>query len=194
MKKLSIKNLLVVVGALLSIIALIFLAMSGLTATGTTAGVTATTNVALGGFVFGGLKFVTTTTGLGSTNTNTSTVEGGMSYFVLISFILLILGLAATIASFFLKKQGKLLAIIGGILIIISAIFIMLIKCGGTDVKKTITAGSITATPTTAFKDAFKDYSLGTGTICYFVFALLSGLIITGSQFIPTKKLSKKRK
>lgn len=194
MKKLSIKNLLVVVGALLSIVALIFLAMSGLTSTVTAAGITTTTNVALGGFVFGGLKFVTTTTGLGATNTSTTTFEGGMSYFVLISVILIILGLAATIASIFLKKQGKLLAIIGGILIVVGAIFIMLIKCGGTDVKKTITAGSVTATPSTAFKDAFEKYTLGTGTICYFVFALLSGLIITGSQFIPTKKLSKKRK
>mgnify|MGYP004633938593 CR=1 FL=1 len=194
MKKLSIKSLLLVVGALLSIVALIFLAMTGLTATNSGAGITATTTVALGGFVFGGLKFVTTTTGLGATNTTTATFEGGMSYFVLISVILIVLGLAATIASIFLKKQGKLLAIIGGILIVVGAIFIMLIKCGGADLKKTMTAGSVTATPTKAFKDAFENYSLGTGTICYFVFALLSGLIITGSQFIPTKKLSKKRK
>ena len=45
MKKLSIKNLLVVVGVLLSIVALIFLAMSGLTSTVTAAGITTTTNV-----------------------------------------------------------------------------------------------------------------------------------------------------
>lgn len=193
MKKLSLNKILIALGVLLSVVALFFLLAPGLTATVTESGITATSKIGLGGFIVGSHKAVATGTMRGTTVTLNIFYKGGMSYFVLISVILLVLGLAATIASIFLKKQGKLFALIGALLIIVAAIFILLIKCGGTNITSITYEGSTINTDTT-YADFVKDSNFGAGTICYFVFALLSGLIITGSQFIPTKKLSKKRK
>lgn len=192
MKKLSLSldKILVAFGILLSIVALFFFLAPGLIATETQSGITATSILGLGGFLVGNHKMVTTATASTSTMTITVFAKGGMSYFVLISFIFLLIGLIFVVLSFFFSKESKLFAIVGATLILIAAIFILLIKCGGTNITS-LTYQNKTTDSNTTYADFIKDTKFGAGTICYFIFNLLGAISILVGKFVPFKKLLK---
>ncbi len=195
MKKVSIGTILSAVGVLLGIAAMICLAGAGLyykdSSTRDLAVTSVTTTVVssagLFGFVFGGHDFVNVTT-VGTADPGTITVhyDGGMSYFALIAFILVVLAIVVAVVSFFAKKQSKMLALVAGVLFILGGICMFMVKVAGTDF--TQTAQSLTVKTTWA--DFFKDskYGLGVGTILYAIFAILGGLSIGASCFIGKKK------
>ncbi len=195
MKKVSIGTILSAFGVLLGVVAMICLAGAGLyyKETTTTDAViatvttTVTSSAGLFGFVFGGHDFVTVATiGTSDPTTLSAHLDGGMSYFALIAFILVVLAIIVAVLSFFAKKQSKMLALIAGVLFVLGGVCMFMLKVAGTDF--TATAGSVTTN--TAWADYFKDskYGLGVGAILYAIFAILGGLSVGASCFIGKKK------
>jgi hypothetical protein len=139
----------------------------------TTLGVTSyqSNKISLYSIIFGGLSG-TSVSAIGNTvTTNEISVLGGMSYFALISFILLVLGLVLVVASLVVKD--KKLDLIGSALLVLAGIFMFLILVAGAD----ITIEGNVKDHVLTFKEMFEEYKLGAGAIIYAILAILAGLV-----------------
>ena len=179
-KKKNVKTLLpVIIVAGAAILALIMaLILTGITKSQTYGSTTAVNTVSLVGMIFGGGPSVGT---LGSTSTSTE-YQGGMSIFGLISFIVLLLGVASLVASVFV--EDKKLDLLGAALIALAGILMLLLLSAGTDLARTI--GNTTVT--TTFAEAFEGYSLATGPIVYAIIAILGGGFGVANYFLKIVK------
>lgn len=145
------------VGIVLGVLALIGLFLPGLSATNGQASM----KISLIGVVFGGGPVVTSFFG----STASTKYDGGMSFFALASFIMLIAALVLIVLSLF--KKNKNLVLTAGGLLVLSAILMFLLKTAGTN-----TFVGMAKTP---WKEFIDSTNLGIGAILYAVFALLAG-------------------
>ena len=178
-KKKNVKTLLpVIIVAGAAILALIMaLILTGITKT--YENTTAVDTVSLVGMIFGGGPEVST---FGSMSTS-SGYQGGMSIFGLISFIVLLLGIASLVASVFV--EDKKLDLLGAALIALAGILMLLLLSAGTDIVKEVTSNM---TVTTTFAEAFEGYSLAAGPIVYAIIAILGGGFGVANYFLKIVK------
>ncbi len=126
-----------------------------------------TVTITLIGFMFGSLNIKSIST-LGSlTTTSETTISGGLSTFGLISFILLVIGIVAIVASIFVK--GKKLDLIGSIAVFVAGILLLLLLSAGSNL-------AVTQNTSIAFAEYFEEFKLGAGTIICAIICILGGL------------------
>ena len=164
------KNLATLIIACAALLAFVFaLFLPGASYKQTQGGVEVSSTAALIGIMFGSSKIVSTASGV----TMEALIKGGMSIFGLISVILLALGIAAVIASIFVKE--KKLDLIGSILIVLAGIFVFLTLVAGTNVTAMTMAGETITDLSEPFAEVFGEMKLGAGAYVYGILALLGG-------------------
>lgn len=131
------------------------------------------TSVALSGLVFGNPIFQITVAAGSTSGTTQMQYTGGISWFALSAFILVALGLLLFLFGLIFRRKRTLLAVLGALVIIAGASLMLGVLQAGQDL--IVASGTAVQTPV-AFKDALGNYSLGYGTILYFVFGLISGV------------------
>lgn len=169
-QKTSLKNILFCVGIILLVLCFVMLALPGVSKKSDYGSST----VALAGLVFGNPTMKLTGSGVSISEK----ANGLLSWFGLISFILL-LG-AIILGVFAFVKKNKTIGIVAGIVAVIAGICIFMILVAGTTSKTT--AYGITVE--TSFKETYEGCKLGIGTILYGILAILGGGLIAGSQFL----------
>lgn len=102
-------------------------------------------------------------------------VYGGMSFFALVSVLLLIAGITLLVVFLFTKK--KPLNLIGSICIALSGIFIFFILELGTNIDRLVYYTGHTQEKITAFKDFYRNYKLDIGTLFYALATIFGGAI-----------------
>lgn len=169
-----ISNLLLCFGMLFAVLAILCIFLPGCinTSTVTVLGQTITTEikVLLYGLVFGNPEVIITVSSAGSTST---VFEGGLSYLGLIGFILVAIGLVATLLALFLKRQAKVICVFTFLVILVGACLMMAVLTCGSDLAY--------EGLTSSFTDNYGEFELGVGTILFFVSGLLSSGFVLGS-------------
>ena len=109
--------------------------------------------------------------------------NGGMSFFALAAFLLLVVGVVAFVLSFVLKEKARLCLLVAGALFVVSGILAFLVKTAGTDV--TMSVGPVSASE--SFADAFSELNLGVGAILFGVFNVLGGCLLLVNELVLNK-------
>lgn len=169
------------VSLLFALLALIFMfALPGLT----TSVEGATGTVSMLGLVFGnGTIHTEVDTGIMGSISMDVSYKGGMSYFGLIAFILLVVALVLVVLSFVLKDKAKVLLLTAGALLVVSGVCAFMLGVAGTDVTQEIAQVQATS----SFKDAFQDCNLGVGPILFGIFNLLAGAVLVVDELVLDK-------
>ena len=182
-KKKQVKSLLpiiIVAGAAIVALVVAFL-LPGVTKTveGQIFGGQTVYTIALTGLIFGNGPDVAQ-----SGNTTLSTVyEGGMSTFALISFIVMLAGILALVASVFV--EGKFLDVIGSLLVAVSGVLMLFVLSGGTEVVTDL-IGSLQSTK--PFIEYFEGYTLAGGPVIYAIIAIIGGAFGIVNNFVKIIK------
>lgn len=169
MKK-NLRFILLCVSVALGVLALVMLALPGLSHS--ESGVK--TTIGLAGLVFGGattkIKMKGVSVSMG--------VDGGMSIFALIGTILVVAAIVLVILKVVMKKDK--FELIAGCLFILAAICMMMLKVAGTEA--TLSSNGIEIT--NKFKDFVDGMGLGVGAILFSIFSLLASGLSIGSRYI----------
>lgn len=170
-----ISNLLLCFGMLFAVLAILCIFLPGciktilsVTVFGQT--ITTETKVLLYGLVFGNPEVITTVT---SADPSSMVLEGGLSYLGLVGFILVAIGLVATLLALFFKKQAKMICVLAFLTILVGACLMMAVLTCGSDL--------VYQGLSSSFTDRYEGYDLGVGTILFFVSGLISSGFVLGS-------------
>lgn len=98
----------------------------------------------------------------------------------IVTFVLMIVGVVAVILSALMKKQGKLLALVAAVALVVAGVFwFLVIQFSAPN------AGSLTGEAADEFIEARKSlYTLGAGAIVGGIFSILAGLASASLIFI----------
>lgn len=146
-------------------------------------------SISLFGLVFGNGTIHTEILSKGSD----ASISGGMSFFALFAFILLIIGIVCFVLGFVLKEKAKLFGLVSGVLFLLAGICAFLVKVAGTDIVvsmgilESLLPGSNVAA-NVAFTDFFKEYNLGVGSILFAIFNILAGGILVVNELVLNKE------
>lgn len=173
-----------IIAASLAVVAVILsfvLAGAGTTETETVMGyeVSATVSRTLFGFVFGGGAYETMTkTPMGDANVSID-VEGGMSFFALVAFLLVIAGIALVVVDVLTKN--KKLGLVGSLLLALGGLAVLLTLVAGTDFTYQLDAS-------TKLSETFKEFNdgltLGIGAYAWAILCVAGGVC----GFLGTKE------
>ena len=117
-----------------------------------------------------------------------STLNGGMSIFGLISFVLLVVAIATQVVATFVKlKKTDLIRLVSAACFVVAGILMFFLKTAGTDVilvSGGSDLGGFIGEQKAAFVDVFEDYTLGAGAIVYAILSLLAGASVIVPKFL----------
>ncbi len=173
------------VAALFAVLAFIFMfALPGISASIVQDGITMEGHIKMSAFVFGGGNISASFWGL---KIDVMSFKGGLSIFGLVAFILLVIGIALTVLSLVLRKQAKLYALLGCIVLLLSGVFAFLLTVAGTSA--TITIAGETQTVVETWKEFVSGLHLGTGAILFGVFNILAaGILLVDAVMFENHK------
>ncbi len=169
--KLKLSHILQIVAAAFGVLAIISLFLAGVGASVSQMGVTVSVSISLIGLMFGNGSIKTAGVSVG--------YKGGMSYFGLIAFILLIVAIVLAIVAVVMKKSNLLM--VAGAVAVIAGICVLLVLVAGTKVSS---ASVDTAVSFKAFMEGLK---LGVGTILFAISAILGGGLLVASKVVDNK-------
>ena len=98
-----------------------------------------------------------------------ATATGALSFFALISFVALIVGIVLTVVSIFKNEK---LAFIGSILIAVAGVCMLFALVAGTDYTMSIAGKTMMKAK---FTEVYEGFKLGIGAILYAIIAILGG-------------------
>lgn len=145
--------------------------------------------VNLSSLVFGGGKLMMKESGF----SGSMALFGGISYAGIISFVVMILGVAGIVCSLFVKdaKIANVARLAGYCALVVSGILAFLLLTGGSEINTEITAGDEEGgLPFKAFYGEELDFKLGAGAIVYGVVSILAGVCGVAMKY-ATKLLNK---
>ena len=173
------------VSLLFVVLALIFMfALPGVVKETASQGMSVTTTMPMFGLVFGNGTLHGETSVIGMPISVDLHLQGGLSFFGLLSFLLLVAAIILFVLSFVLKDKARLFLLIAGGLLIVSGIFAFLIKTFGTDITASLMGE--TGSPT-SFTETFRDTNLGVGAILFGIFNILAGGLLLVNELVLNK-------